>query len=202
MYDEVFEVRSDVAEEEVENSMNPDYLFKEAPHQSPMEAFLSSKDSRETNELLDFYIRKLNQADGADCGPLQFDRDQMEALIYNWRYEKMVMEAEREQMKWAEKEKRKMQKMLDLQRRIGGYLSDGTTTEEELDREVEQVFASHKELRAKLAGIDGEDDSSSDTTTHMADVFNEPGPSGVASNSSTLTAQEEDGDEDHFDEVK
>lgn len=203
--DEVFDGRSDVAEEEVENSMNPDFLFKEAPNQSPMDAFLSSQANNETNELLDFYVRKLTQADGVVPGQLQFDREQMEALIYNWRYEKMVLDAEREQMKRAEKEKRKIQKMLDLQRRIGGYLSDGTTTEEELDREVEQVFASHEELRAKLAGIEGEDDYSSDTTTHVAEDLIVPGPSGthsVTSESSTKTLQEElEEEDDQFDEV-
>ena len=210
------DARSDVAEEEVENLMNPEFIFKEAPNQTPMDAFLSSKENNETNELLDFYMRKLQQTDSMHGEQIKFDQSQMEALIYNWRFEKMVLDQEREQMKRVEKERRKMQKMLDLQRRIGGYMSDGTTTEEELDREVEQVFASHDELRAKLASIDA-DDYSSDTTTEAGDVYKLalPGTSGGIADSSSVTSvtsssaktlqEDDDRDEeeevDQFDEV-
>lgn len=189
--------RSDVEEEEIENLMNPDLIYQEDINQMPLDSYVTLKDhDQDSNELVDFYINKL------DSNEQEFDRNQMETLLYNWRTEKLLMEQQREAMKRAEKEKRKIQKMLDLQRRIGGYLSDGTTTEEELDREVENVFASHEELRAKLAEIDIEeivvsDSSENVETPKMLNINMENGNESVT----TLIGEEELHDEDKFDEV-
>ena len=230
--------QTDVAEEEVENSMDQDYLYfqraadpKQQLQQLRNQLKSSSHQQQSSSELLDFYIRKLSLADPSSSAspsststtvatalvsgnqPNAFDHHQMEALIGSWRYEKAMLDAEREQLRWAEKERRQMAKMIDLHRRIGGgrggsgYLSDGTTTEEELDREVEQVFraADTAELKAKLAGIedddvdnDGDDDEtaaeelpsaaaaaavallSDASTTPDADLFTGPLPSRAA----------------------
>lgn len=145
----VSETVSDVAEEDVENVMNPDLILDDH-HQTPMEVFLSSKEIK--NDLLDYYVDKISTENTG------IEKEELEALISSWRYEKTMLEQERDRLVLAEKEKAKMQKLIDLHRRIGGYLSDGTTTEEELDQEVELVFANNDVLRQKLAQIEIDED--------------------------------------------
>lgn len=179
----VFSDTTEVSEEEIENVMNPEASITS---QTPMQEFLSPKCGMQPVELLDYYVNKLATLDN------RFDREELEALIENWRLEKAMIEEKRERMLFAEKEKARMQKMIDLHRRIGGYLSDGTTTEEELDREVELVFANHKEVRRKLAEIENETFEDSDST-FTGDV--------VSGLNSSLANNPIDDDEDKFDEV-
>ncbi|XP_027206289.2 linear Ubiquitin E3 ligase isoform X1 [Dermatophagoides pteronyssinus] len=124
----------------------------------PMEEFLQSPDGlMDKDKLLEFYLENIRDSKNLP------DFNQLETLIMNWQKEKMINDQEREQSRIREKERQKMQKLIDIQKRIdnggggSGYLSDGTTTEEELDREVARVFQNRPSLSSSELMIDSSD---------------------------------------------
>ena len=155
----------DIFEKEIENAMVPENFT------SPISTKLNGESSElqvsqrkltinvpstPINNHQEFYLIKNND--------LINDRYQMESLIHNWHNEKLLMNNDQQQvMKQTEKYRQKIIKMIELQKKISGeYFSDGNTTEEELDREVEQVFSSEKdvilyqEMIAKLSAIEND----------------------------------------------
>nr|XP_046917921.1 E3 ubiquitin-protein ligase lubel-like [Dermatophagoides farinae] len=143
----------------------------------PMEEFLASQESMmDRNELLDFYLQNIKNSKNLDY-------NELETLIMNWQQEKASFDRERQQSRIREKEREKMQKIIDVQKRIsggsgGGYLSDGTTTEEELDREVARVFQNRRLSQSMMETIDSD---RTPTFTQEMDLFtmSSPGTSGT-----------------------
>lgn len=176
----------DVAEYEVENMLNPENFVV------PNEMEYDEADyENEENALIEQYLHKLRfKQNSIGDQSFEFNTNEMNQLLNTWKYEKQWNDQERERMKFIEREKRRMQKMIDLQRRIGGYSSDGTTTEEELDREVEGVFSNQQlydALKLKLKQIENEDDETP-INELVTQIVHEQ-----------ITNQ--DSDEDNFDEV-
>lgn len=136
---------------------------------SKLEVNSGLKESANKTDLLNFYLKKIN--DSKDMDKLTCSK--LEALIQSWQQEKQLIDYEREQLKLMEKNKQNMLKLIDVQKRIGGYSSDGTTTEEELDREVARVFQN------QLSDIESDQ---TPTFTNNGDILDLlPGPSGLQS---------------------
>lgn len=148
----------EVAEEEVENVMNPQLMFFKPNRFNQDDEDEETRSLEETeNEKNNLKRRYLEQLLEKEDGTVT--TNDIELLIENWREKKVAEEEELERMKYIEREKQEMKKLIDLQRRIGGGLlsAEGSSDDDDDDQvdKVERVIDEHNEdLLRKLEMIE------------------------------------------------
>ncbi|KPM02374.1 IBR domain containing protein [Sarcoptes scabiei] len=91
---------------------------------------------------------------------------EMESMLNEWHDRRSKQMNRDRSSKSVPRSKRKVPSIEDVEKRIRSYLSDGTTTEEELDREVARVFEKRSPF---IDGLDSETDQTP-TFTNDGDV--------------------------------